>query len=300
MSETPNSNPETREPDQKSESLSAPENLESILEKQEEQEKKECVEVIKAWVKKTVQEWHDKVSPDYIFVTETASVPYGYVLKETWKNTYPDEDCPDFYRIDPTAIPEPGNDQWVDEKTKEIIKQYFSKRIRKDDAKIIVFDEGGPKTEPINLDKVEQYINGEGGLIVSGRSLRKTIVGIHYAYKKYVNKKEGEIWASGDINKMSSGATRFIYGNDDESSEKNISVRPTSKIGGDRNPHRAYSDDEKLIKSDNKIRRGEYNLTGNIVKHPEQRKRAVAFVKELRKIGKQAGEELYTELEINN
>jgi len=34
------------------------------------------------------------------------------------------------------------------------------------------------------------------------------------------------------------------------------------------------------------------SFTGKIVKHPEQRKRAMAYVKELKKIGKKAGEEL--------
>lgn len=69
--------------------------------------------------------------------------------------------------------------------------------------------------------------------------------------------------------------------------------------GGFSGGGRSYSDDEALI-FDEELKRifdeGNYTLAGRIVKHPEQRKKAIAFVKKLRKIGEGAGKELYAEL----
>ena len=60
-------------------------------------------EKIKEWAMELVESWHDNINPDYIFVTDTSAVRYGYVLKEAWKKAYPDEKAPVFYRINPMA-----------------------------------------------------------------------------------------------------------------------------------------------------------------------------------------------------
>lgn len=100
-----------------------------------------------------VERWHstkfdngDISSPDYIFLTETSSIPYGFAIKEAWKRRYPTEQTPKFYRIDPVRLGSmsPG---WVEPdytmvvNDREVIEEYFAKRIRKKDAKIILFEE---------------------------------------------------------------------------------------------------------------------------------------------------------------
>lgn len=264
----------------------SPENSVPTLENKEELGSKEAIEEVKNWVKKTVQEWHDKVNPDYIFVTETAGVPYGYVLKKTWENAYPDEECPDFYRIDPGATRE-RTDDWVekDERKDKGIKKYFQKRIKKDNAKIIVFDEGGG-------DFIENSFSRAG-------SIGRTAIEIRDAYRDFIDKKEGEIWIAHGAPEKS--GEEFILGmiksgNPGEPDYREIFKRPTSKLFGSRSSYRGESEDEKLINDSNR-KKGEHTLVGGIVKHPGQRKRAIEFVKQLRKIGKEAGEELHIELE---
>ena len=83
------------------------------------------------------------------------------------------------------------------------------------------------------------------------------------------------------------------------------SQSPTSKFFSiDKRPNRPYSDDELLLLNqsssddlDRLIEEGNFTLAGRIVKHPEQRKRAIDFVKRLKKLGREAGEELGDELE---
>lgn len=45
-----------------------------------------------------------KLKPKVIFLTQTSSVPYGFVFKEAWKNVYPDEPLPKFLTIDVKMI----------------------------------------------------------------------------------------------------------------------------------------------------------------------------------------------------
>lgn len=164
-----------------------PENSEPIS---ENQERERVEKEIREWAKKTIQEWHDKVNPDYVFVTETAGIPYGYVLKEGWKNAYPDEEAPDFYRIDPKAIPP---DESNEEKINEGLKKYFTKRIKKDNANIIVFDEG------LNKPLQQHYAEGKDVLEDwSGGSLKSAAGDINYGIRDYSSKKGANIWiASG-------------------------------------------------------------------------------------------------------
>ena len=100
-----------------------------------------------------VERWHstqfgngDISSPDYIFLTGTSSIPYGFAIKEAWKRRFPTEQTPKFSRIDPVRLgsmnhgwEEPDYTMVVTDS--EVIEDYFAKRIRKKDAKIILFEE---------------------------------------------------------------------------------------------------------------------------------------------------------------
>lgn len=266
--------------------------IETETENQEQAERE-----IREWAKKTVQEWHNKVNPDYVFVTETAGVPYGYVLKEAWKAAYQDENRPDFYRIDPRAIPPRsgigGRTRRHDVKIDAGIKKYFQKRIKKDNANIIVFDEGANSDLRDSFDSVDSR-----GL--SGLEIKE-------AYNSFVEKSEGKIWVTGGYpktlgQKFLFGAEKTGGGTASEADYPRNFKRPTSRLYGNKSPYREQSQDEKIARNGETYTRRpkenqDYTLTGAIVKHPEQKKRAMEFVKELKRIGKEAGEELRTELE---
>lgn len=263
-----------------------------------EQEKIEAERQIREWAKATIQEWHEKAGPDYVFVTETAAVPYGYVLKEAWKAAYSGEPRPSFYRIDPRAVRDRKSiDSEKREKFDKSIKNYFQKRIKKDDANIIVFDESGSDGENqlklCDLNEEWRY------QLRGGTSLELAVAGIHNGYNNYLDKREGKIWTewsgpSGSAKEFMEGKVAIYEGEEYKSTTFN---RPTSRIFGTKSPYRPYSEDEKLLEKEKRRQGREFTLTGAIVKHPEQRRRAMDFVKELRRIGKEAGEELRAELE---
>jgi hypothetical protein len=46
-----------------------------------------------------------KLKIDSVFLTDTTSISYGYVLRGMWKKVYPRE-CPKFFRIDPHPFKE--------------------------------------------------------------------------------------------------------------------------------------------------------------------------------------------------
>jgi len=94
--------------------------------------------------------WKDKLkrqlelihvcNPKYIFLTESAAISNGYVLKEAWKKAYPNEKPPIFYRVNPrviNALATRGGEY------KKVLEDFFRKRIKDRDAGIMVYDEMG-------------------------------------------------------------------------------------------------------------------------------------------------------------
>lgn len=93
-----------------------------------------------------------KYNPKYVFLTETSSVAFGYVIKEALKNAYPDAPLPKFYRIDPRQVREVMiigqkiakgeidlNTSEFQSKKKEL-EDFFLKRITDKEAKILIYD----------------------------------------------------------------------------------------------------------------------------------------------------------------
>lgn len=81
--------------------------------------------------------------PKYIFLLETSAIPSGYALKEAWKIAYPDETVPIFYRIDPKTLFSMSNLSYrgQDKEDRETVEFFFKKRIKDNDAKILIYDE---------------------------------------------------------------------------------------------------------------------------------------------------------------
>jgi len=96
--------------------------------------------------------WKDKLkrqlelihvcNPKYIFLTESAAISNGYILKEAWKKAYPDEKPPIFYRVNPRADIF-SNSYPPSSKKKKIVEDFFKKRIKDRDAGIMIYDEMG-------------------------------------------------------------------------------------------------------------------------------------------------------------
>lgn len=120
-----------------------------------------------AGIERLVERWHstkfsngDICPPDYIFLTETSSIPYGFAIKEAWKRMYPNEKRPKFYRIDPVRL---GSMSYGWENSDDMmivtdittIQDYFDKRIRKENAKIIIFEE--EKSTGLSLKLVKDF-----------------------------------------------------------------------------------------------------------------------------------------------
>lgn len=128
--------------------------------------------------KERVIEWH-RLKPEYIFLTETSATPAGYLFKEAWKKVYPAEKMPAFYRIDPLALPDENNGAGVSKKYIENnplylqrLDSFFRKRIKKKNARVLVFDENGDTGRSTNLvsQAIKNYLEktSDKSLIVSG------------------------------------------------------------------------------------------------------------------------------------
>lgn len=268
------------------------------------------------WVKEVIKQWHDKVHPDYVFLTETRGTLYGWVFKEAWKKAYPDEKSPIFYRIDPMA--------WYNPKIGGVpveamggIEKYFKRRIKKDNAQIVIFDEHGSPlnapwtipTKDIDFKKERMGQSGQSSLNIARDLIRWAyeggpVIESNHNLEDYPNLKPlkyklGKIYSTGGaLRTMEFGRKGEIKKEIDIMDRENSS--PTSKLfGKSRIRSTGPTEDESRIDKEidlyKSYREGNFSLAGAIVKHPEQRKRAQEYVKELKKIGREAGEELRLE-----
>ncbi|MBU1136089.1 MAG: hypothetical protein KJ559_01100 [Nanoarchaeota archaeon] len=242
---------------------------------------KEEVDKTKDKVIETVKEWHDRVHPDYVFVTETSGMPHGFLIKAAWKKAYPNEKPPIFYRINPAAIIPRS-------KFQPKIDEFIARRIKKDNASIIIYDEhrsGFYQVYGKGTMLVDKPDNPNYNPHYSNSSVGKVAIAIAGVYEKKKTKKTpGDIF----ISKGSVAEGKCLY--DPE-------YKSTSKLY--HSMARGLSEDEREYASDNQNPRlPEEDIRGRIVKNPEQRKRAIGLIKELKHIGREAGEELHKKLQI--
>jgi hypothetical protein len=280
-----------------------------------------------------VKQWHDEVKPDYIFLTETSAIPFGYVLKEAWKVAYANKEIPKFYRVDPSflmnATSEINSDR-VEQIAK--LKDYFSKLIDKINPSIIVFDEGAINDSDLGRRDQRSYddflyrYSEEDKKEDEKKVSKPNFQDIRhtrslYAVMKYLDlstkDKNSVIWGSQQTLKeilvntlepnkaleerMKAGA---IPGERLAETEHRVgakkSRRPTSKNTHSLDRYPYFTEDELFLSmkdfgplsTDFKS-----EIKGRIVKHPEQRKRAIEYVNELQELGREAGEQLRVELE---
>jgi hypothetical protein len=258
------------------------------------------LESVKKWIKKVIIRWYD-VKPDYIFLSDTRDTLFGWPLREAWKKTYPKDKPPKFYRIDPMAFYGLGGHKRSDPQKQTISwkesQDFFSKRIKKKKPTVILFELGADVDEVFRYQDItfEKGIAKKSG-VRSGGSLGLIYPAIRHYLGKYLTGDDK--WAIknsnldiGNIYLCESGAKPIYNNSFIHTSEGWFSKSPVSKFSysSGRNP----TQDESFQLSRNPPARP----NARIVKHPEQRKRASAYVKELKQIGKEAGEELYHELE---
>jgi hypothetical protein len=107
----------------------------------------------KRWEENTpraISEIH-KYNPRYIFLTETSSIPAGYIMKEGLRAAYPNCELPEFFRINPTEVAEvmeegekiiKGEKEHDEEfgRKKNALEQFFNKRIADKNSKILIYD----------------------------------------------------------------------------------------------------------------------------------------------------------------
>ncbi|MBT3404894.1 hypothetical protein HN832_01805 [archaeon] len=261
-------------------------------------------ELYKKYFADALKKWHNN-KIDYVFLTDTATIHSGYALKEAWKQIYPNEAPPKFYRIDPEGINEVAGNSFSlmrkepnkkrrAEKDEDLrnVENFFRRRIKKDNAKIVVFDElmimriaGDRALQPFPQTSSKWkgdnlWWNYDGG------SQARTANFLYDAYESgLIDKKIGSIFVAGESGDLI----------------RNPNERPTSKLGSSRG--RELSEDEKYRLSSEFIAKRNTKgypylpLRSEIVKDPEQRKRARKSVGEAKKFGMEVGQEIYEEQE---
>jgi hypothetical protein len=92
-----------------------------------------------------------KYAPAYVFLLETTSTPEGFKIKEALKTAYPNQPAPIFYRIDPRQvigvlsqgrriIKGKENPTKEYEAKKKELEEFFRKRIKDKNARILIYD----------------------------------------------------------------------------------------------------------------------------------------------------------------
>jgi hypothetical protein len=251
--------------------------LDDNIGKLEPKEKQECIQEAKEWIKSVINNWYNGAKPDYVFLGETSAIPVGYVLKEAWKTVYGSKKVPKFYRMDPEVHLTPDNE-----------KKYFDKRIKKTNANIMVFDEGY-----IERETYGPYLESRRGKKEPFSSFAGHSTYARMAYRVYkgTQTRKPNIYT---CHGMTERAWRVIVGN---RHWHEFTKNPTSKIHKSFVSNRAPTEDERMVDQDYAREWSERSeiMAGRVVKHPEQRKRALAYIKELKELAREAGEELQAE-----
>jgi len=258
----------------------------------------------KEWIKDAVAKMRN-LHPDYIFLTETGAVPYGYALKGAWKKAYPNEPLPRFYRIEKYMISSGQTYHLPNRTTNEQRsaningeRRYFEKRIKKGNARIIVFDEGsgvGPmgtfrKKSSVASDYGETGMVDEQEHPLSSTSTLGIVTKEIIDSLENVGRKDAEVFA------MRGGDMYIHVSRNIKVGDTLLSRRPTSRLlqAG----HFDGADSDPKIESDSdavRERTGKGLFTGSITKDNVRRKRAIVYIKELKYLGKEAGEEIRQE-----
>ena len=150
-----------------------------------------------------------KIKPDYVFLNETSATPLGFVLKAAWKEAYPNEKCPTFYRVDPRVMPDfprkrdgLGNHSPKvirDPRYLERVQDFFRARIKKANAKVVVVDEYSESGDSLRAvkDAIVRFtgVNGDNIQLVEPGN-RKFEQIFKFKYPRITDKKTDQYGCS--------------------------------------------------------------------------------------------------------
>lgn len=206
-------------------------------------------------LKEMIKEWRDEVKPDYIFLNECSSTPYGFLIKAAWKTAYPDEDLPKFYLINPRAIEHA--DLYGDKAYREWV-EYFTRRVKNKNAKVIVFDEA----------------------VVSGESSENVLTALSWyplraPWRKHPEDRE-KLGIPEDNISIYRGVGREYKGRDYGDRLDNITEKDIKE----------YSYRLPIDK---------FTYTGKTIKDPQARDEALEYINYLESVGSDIGKEMLEE-----
>jgi len=216
-----------------------------------------------------VKDWHDRVKPDVIFLTDAAAVPMGYAFKEAWKHSYPDEDKPKFIRIDPRLLFSLFNEE----------NEQREAHTREEAKGLMDLDAGkqwGATEQQVDrlFDNIEyQLASGSRSALVYDE-ISRPVIGEDEFRSRAVQLKAG---GSTTGTKLSGNSVRIVVDTLDEAGFADVWVfmgiphMPKSLVTRDKNKG-PWKRDEG--------RQGEY------------RKRAIAYIRDLKKIGRSAANKI--------
>jgi|SRR3989344_4948987 len=217
----------------------------------------EDVKSYKEWAKKAVQQLHE-AKPDCIFLTESSAVPFGWSLKNAWKERYPDEDLPKFYRTSITHGVDFNPEDYFSD-----FFNFFNKRAPDKNKRVLIFDE----YDKDNNDSNGPVYRVKDGLEDTAKSKNRTLEKNVRAFKKAGFKNILTFSGGYGLSKNAYGGRQSLdwIQERDKENGKEYYIKPTGKNYD--NPH----------------------LGGKIEKNPVLRKRALAYIHDLKLIGKEAG-----------
>ncbi|MDQ7815147.1 MAG: hypothetical protein RDU25_05085 [Patescibacteria group bacterium] len=263
-------------------------------------------------LKRLLSEWHD-IRPDYVFLTETSSVPYGYAIKEAWKTAYPDEKAPVFYRLEswtehdhaidvnPFLFQGGGIDRRTDgvfpedpelpilEKIQEGITRYLKDRIKSDAARIIIFDEYDKPITPRQISHPDE-MTWSRSLRGPTKEMMKSFPNIDLYYAGIND--YGVSHSSMDFGRFNHPVKKqyprvTLKRNVDSAKKKKRMADPPPWNNLDSLEEKTTEEIRREI-----LEKG-YRPFGRMIKDPERRKEALQYISDLKEIGRIAGREFY-------
>lgn len=249
-------------------------------------------------LKTLLKTWHS-YKPDYIFLTETSAVPYGYAIREAWRVAYPDEKLPVFYRVEPWTesdhIVEIGAEDDIDEliketelksdthlalgKIKEGIADYLRGRIKKSDANIIIFDQYDKSMQP-----QDAYWTKSKSISGLAKELYKSFPASRVYYAG-VNNIDGWNPDKLDFGRSTGREHPRVTLKRNVNHEKK---RESLSSPGNRIDPLDQESPKEIIQA---ILQKGYRPIGKLIKDPKRRREALQYIQALKEVGKIAGQE---------
>lgn len=226
-----------------------------------------------------IQDMHAK-NLKYILLNNTSATAWGLVLKEAWKQAYPSEEIPKFYRVDPKVLEGIPNS----EKSKQAWKEYLEKRGMKETDKIIDFDEEYAGGRSANL--VREAFENERGLYGAHHFKNMEYM---YCDAGWMVRNNGKLVRPvdfTDLSKKQPGFQRYrISGG--------IDIDPTIKTEGTEGGKFRLS--TKSTKSLREPPLEPLKFTGDLIHHPSAEYKEI--YQEIKLFGREIGQQLHSDLE---